>query len=421
MTAEQLESRRAIEALRAGVPNRDAVRALGCSQPEIESRFLRCLDECQEAAERHEQAKGLMVAADFGAGKSHLLEYLQHLALESNFVASKVVISKETPLFDPAKLFLSAVDSAIAPGQQGNALREVAQRLDQSPGFPAFYDHVLSDGAGLDRRFGASLCVYANARSTDLEWTDRVVSFWCGRKLNVTEVNRALKQLGQGGPWRFAKIANRELALQRFRFAAMLMRAAGYAGWVLLLDEAELIGRYSLRQRAKSYAELARWMGALKAGSTFPGIVSVLAITPDFETAILDEKGDSDSVRARLTVTGSPEELLAVGEAEAGMRQIRSAVRLRQLDGDQISQVVERLRHTYHEAYGWCPPPADCIPRRPGSTPMRSYIRRWVTEWDLERLFPAYAPDVETAAVDHTLEEDRDLERASEANHSDEP
>jgi len=52
---------------------------------------------------------------------------------------------------------------------------------------------------------------------------------------------------------------------------------------------------------------------------------------------------------------------------------------------------------------------------------MRSYIRRWVTEWDLERLFPAYAPDVETAAVDHTLEEDRDLERASEANHSDEP
>jgi hypothetical protein len=36
---KQVERRRAIEALRSGVPNRDAVLALGCSQPELEKIF----------------------------------------------------------------------------------------------------------------------------------------------------------------------------------------------------------------------------------------------------------------------------------------------------------------------------------------------------------------------------------------------
>ncbi len=35
------DRRRALEALRNGVPNRDAVRVLGCEQPEVEERFRR--------------------------------------------------------------------------------------------------------------------------------------------------------------------------------------------------------------------------------------------------------------------------------------------------------------------------------------------------------------------------------------------
>ena len=38
-----VQQRRAIEALRAGVPNRDAVRALGSAQPHIEERFVKLL------------------------------------------------------------------------------------------------------------------------------------------------------------------------------------------------------------------------------------------------------------------------------------------------------------------------------------------------------------------------------------------
>ena len=130
MSDTRIQDRRAIEALRSGVPNRDAVRVLGSSQAEIEQQFRRqLLAELQTAATR---AKGLLLRGGFGSGKSHLLEYFQHVALEAGFVASKIVISKETPLHDPVKVFRTAAATAVVPERRGTALagdRQQCSRL----------------------------------------------------------------------------------------------------------------------------------------------------------------------------------------------------------------------------------------------------------------------------------------------------
>ena len=90
-TEARVTNWRAIEALRAGVPNRDAVRALGSSQPAVEERFEELLTEVRRELSHSAGAEGLLFAGDFGAGKSHLLEYLQHVALENSFVCSKEI------------------------------------------------------------------------------------------------------------------------------------------------------------------------------------------------------------------------------------------------------------------------------------------------------------------------------------------
>ena len=41
---------------------------------------------------------------------------------------------------------------------------------------------------------------------------------------------------------------------QRTQFLTALLHAAGYAGWCLLFDEVELIGRYTPLRRALAYA-----------------------------------------------------------------------------------------------------------------------------------------------------------------------
>ena len=127
--AARVQRRRALEALRAGVPNRDAVMVLGSLQVGVEDRFSQLLDTA-EAVPTGRATGGILLGGGFGSGKSHVLEHLAHVALGRGFVVSKVVISKETPLHDPAKVFRAAIDEALVPGRPGSAIDEIAAALN---------------------------------------------------------------------------------------------------------------------------------------------------------------------------------------------------------------------------------------------------------------------------------------------------
>src|SRR4029077_4849894 len=79
-----LPNRRALEALRAGVPNRDAVAVLGSQQTAVEDRFTQML-AATDSRPAGEPVGGMLIGGGFGSGKSHVLEHLTHLALEAGF------------------------------------------------------------------------------------------------------------------------------------------------------------------------------------------------------------------------------------------------------------------------------------------------------------------------------------------------
>ena len=66
---DQVSTRRAIEALRAGVPNRDAVSALGCSCQEVLAAFDERLSRLRTSIRDDCHPRGMLVTADFGGGK----------------------------------------------------------------------------------------------------------------------------------------------------------------------------------------------------------------------------------------------------------------------------------------------------------------------------------------------------------------
>ncbi|HEX8487475.1 MAG TPA: BREX system ATP-binding domain-containing protein, partial [Propionibacteriaceae bacterium] len=111
----RLARRRAIEALRSGVPNGDAVDALGSGQSQIEDQFTALLERVTGERSGPRSRGSMLIGAGFGEGKSHLLAHLSHLARSAGFVVSTVVISKETPLHDPAKVLRAALDSTVSP------------------------------------------------------------------------------------------------------------------------------------------------------------------------------------------------------------------------------------------------------------------------------------------------------------------
>ena len=414
MNTELVARRRAVEALRSGVPSWDAVAALGSGQPEAEDRFTALLDQVAGPGAPAARPRGLLLGGGFGSGKSHLLTHLGHLAMSSGFVVSTVVISKETPLHDPVKTFRAAIDGAVDPARAHGVLEDAAAALDpDTPRYAELTRWANSPSSGLDERFAATLLCHERLRGGEVPGSDEtaaaLVRFWGGEPLRIPDLRRTLKSVGAAGLFSFTPVIARELARQRFRFAARMLRAAGHAGWVVLFDEVELIGRYSLLQRGRSYAELARWLGSRDGDPGLP-LAAVFAMTDDFEAAVLTGKDDRTQIPARLRARQSPEWDETAALAEAGMRHIEhDMLLLDPPDDHDLDRAYAALKELHAEAFGWSPPDVPGLERL-GATRMRQYVRAWINEWDLVRLDPVFRPQTEVVEIASDYREDSALE-----------
>jgi len=403
---ERAAARRAVEALRSGVPSRDAVAALGSGQAEVEDRFTSLIEGTDRV---RTGPRGLLLGGGFGAGKSHVLEHLTHLALGRGYAVSRIVVSKETPLHDPAKVLRAAVGSAVAPDGAVGAVAEAAAALDpDSPAFADLLRWASGTGASVDEWFPVTLTLYPRVQAGEDNFADAIVRFWSGDRLAVAEVRRHAKFAGLGKP-ALAPVPARELARQRFRFLARLFVAAGYEGWVLLFDEVELIGRYTLAQRGRSYAELARWLQPDPLDLASP-LATVLAMTDDFDAAVLTAKNDREVVPAKLRAKQSSEWDEVASLAELAMARIASDMLLLDApDADELGYAYRRLKALHSEAFGWDAPDVPGLERL-GTTRMRQYVRAWINEWDLVRLDPETRPETVVVNVRSDYREDADLD-----------
>ena len=409
-----LRNRRALEALRNGVPNGDAVAALGCNQPAVERDFNALLSRVPGGDDDvPDSGLGMLVAGDFGSGKSHLLGFLESQALEQNFVCSRVVISKETPLFNMEKVFRAAIENARAPGVTGHMVEEVAQKLDyDSERYTRFFRWANREDNGLDRILPATLIVHQK-ENDDLDLLNKITWFWSGEKIQLKDVRDGLRDIGESQSYAFRAPAARNLPPQKLRFVLELIKAAGYRGWVVLMDEIELVTNYSMLQRARSYAELARWMGQAT-GEKYPGLILVGAVIGSFANVVLDEKEDRDKAAPRLRARQREEDDIAAARAETGMRLIeRGVLPLDRPDDETLSTLYERLKAIHSDAYGWTAPEIDHEIGPGGRRIIRSFVRRLITEWDLIRLYPGARPDIEESELTLNTQEDRDLEQES--------
>ena len=410
-----MSCRRALEALRNGVPNREAVQLLGCTQPQAERQFQDLLRQASDSAKPPAGALGMLVSGDFGTGKSHLLAYFEHQALSQGFVCSKVAISKETPLYDLGKVFKSAMDSGRILDHTGPLIEELGLQLNpNSDEYSSLFSWASSPSSGVHPIFPASLLVHEKANELELDRT--IESFWAGERIKVSDVKNGLRQIGQSQSYSFRAPRASELPQQRLRFATELIKGAGYRGWVVLLDEIELVGQYSLLQRARSYAELSRWLGQAQ-GESYPGLMVVGTVTADYALANISpeasSKKDRDYAGQRLRSRGDDS---GAARAETAMRLLeRECTPLSAPAEADVNDTLSTLRYIYSRAYGW---DAPALEARTGAASfqqrMRYRIRSAINEWDLRRLYPDSRPETEEREFRHQYAENSDLEAGTE-------
>jgi hypothetical protein len=401
-----LGARRAIEALRSGVPSAHAVALLGSLQPDIDARFEQLCQHVRDLPGSGRPAGGLLVGGGFGTGKSHLLAHLTAVADRQGFVTSAVTVSKEVPLHDLTRVGKAIIGHGTVDGAAGDVIERLAENINiASPGWAELRRHTHA-GTRLDSRFAATVALFGRP-GTPEELNEHLVRFWAGEPLHLPTVRRALKALGLADSYQFERISERDLWTQRIGFIARLARAAGHPGWIVTFDEAELIGRYPTRQRARSYAELGRWLRRRSPDPTAP-LAAVVAITDDYEAAILDGKDDRH-LPARLRARQGADDEITAGAAETGLRAIqRDLLTLKQPEQDDLDTIQDHLRALHDTAYTWQSPPAPGLPPRT-TTRLRQHIRAWINQWDLYRLDPTRQLEIQTHAITTNWDEDADL------------
>ena len=373
------EARTAIEALRAGVPNRSAIRLLGSHEDGIARGFAASLDRVWTAG----REPGLLVAGDYGTGKSHMLGFMREQALSRNFVVSWVTVSKETPLSQPAALHAAALRGAMVAGRPEDAVAVALADIVARPGAVQALEEWAT-GAGLLPVFAA--IAYLLGCDLPGELVQGIEAFLAGGKPPTQAVRARLAQLGARGVFNLAGLKAAQLQLERPRFLAQLFRAAGFAGWLMLIDELELIGRYGAVQRATAYAELGRWLG-LAPAEPVAGIVVAGAIADDFTRAVIDARLDDEKLPERLRLKGLPRQ---ADLAAAALQAIRRAPVLQRPGDAELQRNAAIVQRCYAAAYGWNAPPANILARESRRT-MRHHIRGWIIDWDMQRLYGASA------------------------------
>ena len=343
---EHFDERHIIEALRSGIPSRRVGRVFSEARPEIHQTILNLIDRTADEG----TSSGIVISGKYGEGKTHLLHTVFDLAQKNNMVVSMISLSKETPMDKLPVIFRKIAANTFLPGRE-------------QPGFSPLYDKLTSGSAAYAELLMRAmkeletdkLCYVLQClvKTDDADERFLLTSDLEGDLLSGAELKRLYKKLYQQTA-KYAQPFSKTKHMQDyFSFLSMLFKEMGYRGWVLLFDEAELIGRMGKKARLKAYNNIHRF---LFPAENLVSVLSVFALSSSFEEDVIEGKHEYENVKEVYSADLYPDEAAHIG---AVLDRFLDAEQLRPLTGQEISDVLSHIRLYHEAAYGWTAPVSD--------------------------------------------------------------
>ena len=366
-----IEARHLIEALRSGISSRRVGRYFSSARPEIMAKLSDALERTRDTRE----PGGEVILGKYGEGKTHLLHTIMDIAHQNNMVVSFLSLSKETPLDKLHLIYPKLIAGTYLPGRQQPGLAELFEGM--TSGSPVASEMLAYSAKHLssDKLFFL-LRSYLGTEDMDEKYmllADLEGDFMANPPLK--QIYRRIFAEKASFERNFSKTKHTRDYLA---FMSRLFLRLGYSGWVILFDEAELLGRLGKRARLNAYANMAFFM-ALEKESPLEAVYSLFAMASSYREDVIEGKHERDNLAESLL---EPQARESAGRA---LERIASAPQLNPLTNEEAYEVTSRIQKLHAKAYDW-EPPTDAA-RLPDE---RGYLLRTRIRGVVERLDQLY-------------------------------
>jgi len=168
-----------------------------------------------------------------------------------------------------------------------------------------------------------------------------------GDFVSVALIKRSYRRI-HGAPAKFNQSFSKSRHwMDYFAFASHLFRLLGCEGWVILFDEAELIGRMGKRARAKSYREIQRF---LHPSARMEKVFSLFALSSSFAEDVIDKKREFDNAQGVFS-----DDAEALRAAQSTLDAMLNAPELAPLNKAEVMGILRSIQDFHGRAYDWHP------------------------------------------------------------------
>ena len=331
------EARHVIEALRSGIPSRAVGQYFSEARPGIMKEISGHLDETCETG----KSKGMIIAGKYGEGKTHLLNTVFSMAHSNNMVVSYLSLSKETPFDKLYLVYQKLVNNTFLPKRVQPGFTQILEKM--TPGSPAANELLLYAAKHFETdKLYYLLRAYLNTEDLDEK-------FMLQADLEGDFIaNVLLKQI-------YRRIYNERVKYNvnfsktkhcgdYFSFLSRLFRLMGYNGWVILIDETELIGRLSKKARLNAYRNMAQF---LLPDERLEGIYTLFALGASYTEDVIETKHDYENLEEIYPEQQEP--------IRTVLNLITRAQQLAPLTDSEIREVLKKIQVFHGRAYDWNP------------------------------------------------------------------
>ena len=331
------EARHVIEALRSGIPSRAVGQYFSEARPKVMKEISDRLDKVCEQG----KSNGMIISGKYGEGKTHLLNTVFSLAHSNNMVVSYLSLSKETPLDKLYLVYQKLIQNTYLPKRQQPGFMHELEKV--SANSPVANEMLLYAAKQLETdKLYYLFRSYLNTEDSDEKFL--LQADLEGDFIANVPLKKIYKRIF-GQPVKYnTNFTKTKHCGDYFAFMSHLFLQMGYHGWVILIDETELMGRLGKKARLNAYRNIAHF---LLPAERLEAVFSIFALSASYVEDVIEAKHEYENLAMVYPEEQEP--------AKTVMDLLVKAPQLLPLTKDEIQEILRKIQDFHGRAYEWTP------------------------------------------------------------------